>query len=279
MRILSVICCVAIASLAWSQSVMPKSLAWDLDTGTGKKALAQLKANPKLVHSREKESTRQTPLHIAAARGHVEVVKWLVSHGADVNARCYNEFTPLLLAANAPIAEVLLKAGAKSSVRSSFGATPLQYAAMEAWNGDKSRRGAAEAMLRFGVKLDLISAICLGRSQDVQRILAADPKQTLKGDVGGRTPLHFAARTGDVAIARALLKAGAAIDAGSEPMMNFGRGRFTPLCDAVWAGKHKMIEFLCEQGADPNLMGDQLTRALQDSTPAIKAILRKYSRG
>ena len=42
------------------------------------------------------DENNHTPLHLAARFGFVEVARWLLTHGADVNARAYNEFTPLL---------------------------------------------------------------------------------------------------------------------------------------------------------------------------------------
>ena len=56
-----------------------------------------------------------TPLHFAADRGHEEVVKLLISKGADVNAVCRYGLTPLTLATVAKrkdIMELLIKQGA-----------------------------------------------------------------------------------------------------------------------------------------------------------------------
>jgi ankyrin repeat protein len=43
-------------------------------------------------------SSNETPLHIAAQQGHLEVVKVLLDHGADINAKRSDGETPLLLA-------------------------------------------------------------------------------------------------------------------------------------------------------------------------------------
>jgi ankyrin repeat protein len=48
-----------------------------------------------------------SPLHYAANRGHLEVVRWLVERGAKVNRRESNDFTPILLAAAAGHWEVV----------------------------------------------------------------------------------------------------------------------------------------------------------------------------
>ena len=52
-----------------------------------------------------------TPLHLAAKDNHVEVVKYLLSQGADVNAKTTWGRTPLDLANNAEKVNVLREAG------------------------------------------------------------------------------------------------------------------------------------------------------------------------
>lgn len=54
----------------------------------------------------------KTPLHWAALKGYSKIVRLLLDHGADVNARDENEKTPLLLARNRAIAKILQSHGA-----------------------------------------------------------------------------------------------------------------------------------------------------------------------
>ena len=42
---------------------------------------------------------QETPLHMAARSGNVQVAQLLVSHGADVNALNLDDLTPLVIAA------------------------------------------------------------------------------------------------------------------------------------------------------------------------------------
>lgn len=56
-----------------------------------------------------------TSLHSAVENGHLEVVKLLISKGADLNARCAAGKTPLHIAQNKEIAEILVAHGAISS--------------------------------------------------------------------------------------------------------------------------------------------------------------------
>ncbi|MRR52756.1 MAG: hypothetical protein EG825_17945, partial [Rhodocyclaceae bacterium] len=72
-----------------------------------------------------------TPLHQAAAGGHLDTVKMLIGKGADVNARTQNGRTPLHLAAfggHMETAEAIIAAGADVNARDNQGNTPLSLA-------------------------------------------------------------------------------------------------------------------------------------------------------
>ena len=114
-----------------------------------------------------------TPLHLAAARGHADVVKLLIDAGADLNKGDMHNNTPLHLAAargHADVVKLLIDAGADLSKRNMRNKTPLQ----------KAKKGHAEV-----VKL-LIDAI-------------TDPN---KEDLDNQTPLHRAAEEGHTDVAK-----------------------------------------------------------------------------
>ncbi len=85
--------------------------AQDGDLATVKELI---QAKPALVSSRYYIGTHWTPLHVAAVKGHTEVVAFLMAHGADVNARDTNGKTPLDLAMevhNGRVTEMLIQHG------------------------------------------------------------------------------------------------------------------------------------------------------------------------
>lgn len=72
-----------------------------------------------------------TPLHYSADRGHLEVVKLLLSEGASVASKDTNKRTPLHLAAlnsHKEVVQVLLEDGASKSAKNVAGMTPFDCA-------------------------------------------------------------------------------------------------------------------------------------------------------
>lgn len=93
-----------------------------------------------------------TALHWAVYKDNMELAKTLMSAGANVSAKTrINGMTPVFMAAqnaNAPMVEILLKAGADADVALTTGVTALMYAA---------RSGSADAvrlLLEHGAQVD-----------------------------------------------------------------------------------------------------------------------------
>jgi ankyrin repeat protein len=232
---------------------------------SAEQTLALLKRQPSLVRSRD--NSQCTPLHRAASRGQVAVVRWLLAHNAEVNAKAYNGFTPLHLTKRGDVARLLLKHGADPSIRDSWGKTPLQNAAQ------MGHTHVANAIIEAGHPIDLASALMLGKRDLAKKIIREQP-DTLKGDRkaspfgegadlwGNTTPLGIAAGQGDKEMVLLLLEAGAPVDGGTF-MPNAG-GVATPLYNAVRAGHVEVVEILCKAGANCNVIGGKFYRSLLD---------------
>lgn len=78
------------------------------------------------------DSDGYTPLHRASYSGNIDCVKYLVRHGASLEAKTSDDWRPLHCAVrwnNLDIAEYLLKQGADVNAKSSGGNTPLHIVA------------------------------------------------------------------------------------------------------------------------------------------------------
>jgi ankyrin repeat protein len=164
--------------------------------------------------------------------------------------------SPGIRAADAPLADAaerrdharvraLLKQGASVDAPQADGMTALHWAVYhddEALTADLLTAGArARAANRYGITV--LSLACVNGSALVERLLAAgaDPNGALPG---GETPLMTAARTGSVRAVRALVAAGAVVDAADE------RRSQTALMWGAAEGHAEVVRVLIDAGAD-----------------------------
>ncbi|KAL7983252.1 hypothetical protein Chor_000128 [Crotalus horridus] len=98
-----------------------------------------------LVSINVQDEDQYTPLHRAAYNGHMEVVRELIAHGADVHALTVDSWTPLHSACkwnNTKIASFLLQHGANVNAQTNGLLTPLHLAA-----GNRESRETLELLL------------------------------------------------------------------------------------------------------------------------------------
>lgn len=244
-----------------------------------RRAKELLKADPTLVSS--KDGSQETPLHIVARYGPIEMVELLLGMKAEVNEVAYNRFTPLHLAEAKDIAALLIKAGADLDLRDAWGKTPLQHAAQT------KKTGVVDAILESGYPCDLTSAVFLDRRELAIGLVRTDPtalkRQHPTSNLwGGDSPLAVAAGRGDLELVRIFLDAGADVNDGAV-MPNAGLGTATALTNAVWGGHKEVVELLLVRGASTDVTGGKFYRTILDyaranSPPEIVSLLENPPR-
>jgi ankyrin repeat protein len=167
-----------------------------------------------------------SPVADAAMRGDTDVLRALLSQGADVNAPQGDGMTALHWAAergDADAAALLLYAGATVAAVTRIGQyTPLHLA---------SRTGSAPV---------------------VRALLDAGADVAATTTNSGVTPLHLAAAAGNVDAISALIDRGAVVDARES---EWGQ---TPLIFAASTDRVQAIKVLIARGADPRLTSEPL---------------------
>jgi ankyrin repeat protein len=158
-----------------------------------------------------------SPLHAASYRGHVDSVRLLLDHGANVNARSEEKMRSPLLSAyygsHLEVMRLLLERGADANATHSSTTRILHYAAV---------RG----------KIDVLRLL-LQHNADVNA--KAKPK--------GVTPLYNASVRGQVNAVQFLLDHGADVDVRT---VDF----YTPLCAASDRGHLETVRVLLRHGAN-----------------------------
>jgi ankyrin repeat protein len=177
------------------------------------------------------------PLANAAAAGRLDIVQLLLDHGADPNlpeeqiAPRGKALYQAVFNGHYEIAKLLLERGA-------FPNPPVESSGDALWVSQKRRpdKRMEELLISYGAK-------------PTPEHIDDDPA------TGGRhwlriTPLHEAARKGDVKAAKKLLAAGADLTARDEHL------RSTPLAWAAKFGRLEMVRFLLRHGAPKSLPDD-----------------------
>jgi len=189
-------------------------------------------------------------LHLAAMRGHQDMVQMLVhQRGADIDRGNAARQTSLHTACEGNYANIvveLLAAGADADKRDSLKQTPLHRAA---------HSGAVDcilALLEYGANtklrdegglLPVHSAALRGREEALRMLISQDPRSANVEANDGWTPLHFASHAGFAGALEALIECGAYVHSVDKEQM-------TALHRAATSGSDAACQVLLRAGAD-----------------------------
>ncbi len=165
--------------------------------------------NKDLLNAKDDQGFR--PLHIAAVEGYSEIVRYLVTFGADINGKGMYGWAPLHMAVKfnqTHIIKLLLRLKADPDIRMDWGNTPLHNAAYE------GSVEIADLFIKSGVDVDVM-------------------------DDEGNTPLHGAASRGHIEMVRFL------IEKGADPKKK-NKAEQTPLFFAETQKHTQVVKFLME---------------------------------
>ena len=167
-------------------------------------------------------------LHVAAHRGHADVVELLVRRGLDVNTRERGDNTyPIHWAAAAGhgyVVKQLIDAGADViGAGDDHALEVIGWATC--WEGcdDDAHRAVADMLVRHGARHHVFSLIAMNRGDALRRLVAAEASalnRRMSRNENHATPLHFAVRMRRPDMVALLLELGAdplAVDADGFP--------------------------------------------------------------
>jgi len=205
----------------------------------------------KQMIERIQEAKKVKSLHEAATKGDIAGAKWLISKGADVNARDKDDMTPLHHATEygrKKVAELLIVKGADVNAKDRWIWTPLHYAC---W---KNHKDMAELLISKGADLNakgdegtpLRVAVDNGHKDVVEFLIDKDSHLS---------SFHRAAFRGDLPKVETAIAEGTDINTRDER-------EWTPLFWAVSGDQPDVAAFLINRGADVNATDENVTMPL-----------------
>jgi len=213
----------------------------------------------------------KSTIHQAADAGDLAKVKAFIQEGIDVNTKV-NGFTPLHCAArygHKEVAQLLIAKGADVNAKDTRGRTPIDLAI------NQGRKEIVKLLLSKGCDVSLHTAAYLGDLQRVEKFIDGGANVDAN-DQKGQTALHYAAKAGQIAVAKLLIANGADVNAGeSTPLQeaayhskemvelllakgaDINTGKWPALHSALDAGRFDIVELLLAKGADANIRDDE----------------------
>lgn len=214
------------------------------------KVKSLLADDPTLINSEDQNGTRDLPLHSAATTGQLEVLRFLVESGAEVDAGDSDRSTALHVAAvrgHPACVAYLIDQGADLAFQDNNGSWSLSFAVAGA------NLEVAGMLIKAGAPLDLTSAngmtllhyAALRNLPEVCDQLVSAGADVNGIDTWDRSALWFAAGNGNSEMTGTLIKAGADPDQANV----YGE---TPLLRAAGAGHAEIVDLLVAAGASPD---------------------------
>ncbi len=214
-----------------------------------------------------------TPFLEAIRQRDIELVKRLISEGADVNQFDSRGFSPLILVSGGDfeLIDILLKAGANVNAESKYGATPL---IRSVWCSRAVKKflesGANVNQRNINKRTALLFAAETNNLESIKLLLDANADISVK-DVEGMTALLYAIKSGNIEITKYIYDKGGKNDLSDE--QNAARA----LSIAAGISQPEMIKFLLQTGISANSRfknnANALTMAAMRNNPEVVRLL------
>lgn len=218
--------------------------------GNFEKITALIQSSPDSISA--KNQNGDSPLHLAAENGHLEIVKFLIEKGADVLDRNNSGRVALHQAAikgHIDVMEFLIAQGTPVDAPSLQKYTPLHYTAM--WGNKET----LEYLIAKGANVNnresnnnytpIIHATAFNKIENVETLIKHGAEVNVLNDYGA-SPLHRACTLNHLEMINVLLSHGADLNLKNDE-------NSTPIMESAKFGYEKGVELLLKEGAKTDI--------------------------